>query len=251
MSPLASVPEQEHLPAAPLPTAAASRPTPRIVKKRVSLLLFCLVCFVGLSLYNYGLIHGLDHIGNSVGNAMPTAISILGWYTGVTIICAFSLLLGFGATIAEPGLTTFIYQVERLDGARFKMIILRLWVPVGVATGITVGVFSIVGFPNPMLANLGVVMVLYPVAAVMDGCAPSSLIAAAWDSAGVTTGEVTVPLVLSLGAGLARSTGVPGGFGLLGLASVLPITAALLAGILMIPPSRWMTERSRMYSTII
>jgi len=54
-------------------------------------------------------------------------------------------------------------------------------------------------------------------------------VAAAWDSAGMTTGEVTVPLVLSLGFGLARAGGHGGGYGLLGLASVCPILAALMA----------------------
>lgn len=238
-------------PADTSPETARSMPAAGPVRQRVSIAWWCFVCYVGLSLYNYGLIHGLDHIGNSVGNFLPEAMGLFGWTCGVGIVVLFTLLLGFGATIAEPGLTTFIYQVERLDGARFNMIILKLWVPVGVATGITVGVFTIVAVSNPMRAILLVLLVLYPVAAVMDGCAPSSLIAAAWDSAGVTTGEVTVPLVLSLGAGLARSSGVAGGFGLLGLASVLPITAALLAGISTIPPSRWMTERSRLPSTII
>ena len=71
-------------------------------------------------------------------------------------------------------------------------------------------------------------LVLYVLACICDFYVEPFLVAAAWDSAGMTTGEVTVPLVLSLEFGLARAGGHGGGYGLLGLASVCPILAALV-----------------------
>ena len=79
---------------------------------RIPTFFFCFVCYVGLSLYNFGLIHGLDVIGDSVGHALPKAIKEYGLWIGGALILVFTLILGVGATIAEPGLTTFIYQVH-------------------------------------------------------------------------------------------------------------------------------------------
>ena len=192
----------------------------------IHLIRFQLPCFWYLPA---GLEHGLDSIGGSVGNALPRAMDMYNTYPGGAIILLFTLVLGMGATIAEPGLTTFIYQIKRFTNGRFKMNVLERWVPLGVATGVTLGVFAIVsGFGMPMIVHL--LLVLYVITCALDYYAEPFLVAAAWDSAGVTTGEVTVPLVLSLGSGLARAGGCGGGYGLLGLASVCPIMAALLAG---------------------
>ena len=79
-------------------------------------------------------------------------------------------------------ITQRINQVERLAGDRFKMVVLRLWVPVGVALGVTLGVFAIISrLENPMLLIIQLLVVLYPIACILDVYAQSSLVAAAWD----------------------------------------------------------------------
>ena len=156
---------------------------------------------VGLVLFSLGLRLGLSPLGDMVGRDMGADADLL-------IVVLFSIVLGYGATVAEPALAAMGMQVENVTAGAFKKQLLVQAVAVGVAAGVTAGML-IVAYDVPML------VILLPAAALLAGLAavtPPRYLAIAWDSGGVTTGPVTVPLVLSLGLGIAAGKG---GFGIL------------------------------------
>lgn len=139
----------------------------------------------------------------------------------------FAAAIGFATTIAEPSLIAVALKAEEISGGSVASWGLRIAVAVGVSVGITVGTFRIVtGTPLYYYIIAGYVVVM-----VQTLFAPRSIIALAYDSGGVTTSTVTVPVVAALGLGLAAT--VPGrnpiidGFGLIAFASVFPIMAVL------------------------
>lgn len=197
-------------------------------RQSVSPLLFCVQCMIGLGLYKFGLEHGLTHMGNSIGGALPKATSLYPVWLGFLFVLLFALLLGFIATNAEPGLIIIENELKRMTSGDIDFRhIFRFWVPLGVATGLMGGVAAVIG--GSMLAVLLGIMATYPISCAAGLRSPDLTAAAIWDAAGVTTGEVTVPLVLSLGAQMAREFGMSGGFGLLALASVLPIGLSIIS----------------------
>ena len=118
--------------------------------------------------------------------------------------------------------------VENLTNGAFKKSLLMYTVSLGVGCGITLGVVKII-FDIP----LGHLLIPgYALAAVLTFLSSEEFVNVAWDSAGVTTGPVTVPLVLSLGIGIANSAGKGGdslsGFGIVTLASLFPIIAVMI-----------------------
>lgn len=196
---------------------------------------------IGLGLYNFGLEHGLTHMGNSAGAALPKATKIYPVWLGIVLIIFFALLLGYIATAAEPGLIIIENELKRMTSGNFDNKIFHFWVPLGVATGLMCGISAVIA-GSSMAIVLGI-MITYPISCVAGQKPPPLTTAAIWDAAGVTTGEVTVPLVLSLGAQMARSSGLSGGFGLLALASVLPIGLSLIRTSIVFQkttPGEWM-----------
>lgn len=192
---------------------------------------------LGLIIFNIGLTKGLAKLGTVVGSVMPAAFTAMAqvkqapiWdkKVGMWVALLFSWLLGFGATLAEPALSTLAITVEKLTDGGLKRGLVVGSVAVGVGTGIALGVLKIVaGLPLlPML------LVGYAIVCVLTLFSPEVLANVAWDSAGVTTGPITVPLVISLGLGLGNALGVSDGFGILSLASVCPIMTVLMAGLL-------------------
>jgi hypothetical protein len=136
-------------------------------------------------------------------------------------------LLGFGATLAEPALNALGLTVQKLTNGAFKKSMLMWSVAVGVAFGIAIGVAKlIIGFD---LAT--VLLPLYGVGLVLTLFSSEEFVNVAWDSAGVTTGPVTVPLVLAMGLGLGNAVSAIDGFGILSMASICPILAVLTMGI--------------------
>lgn len=197
------------------------------IRQKVNPLMFCAMCTMGLALYNFGLEHGLTHMGDSTGGALPKALTIYSTWVGIFLIVAFALLLGYIATAAEPGLIIIENEMKRMTSGNFDVKIFHFWVPLGVAVGLMLGISAVIAGSSMFIVLA--VMLTYPVSCVAGQRPPALTTAAIWDAAGVTTGEVTVPLVLSLGAQMARSSGLSGGFGLLALASVLPIGISLIS----------------------
>ncbi len=139
----------------------------------------------------------------------------------------FAACIGFATTLAEPSLIAVAIKAEEISGGAIGAWGLRLAVSVGVAFGISLGTYRIVTGTELYLY----IVAGYVVVIVQTIFAPKMIIGLAYDSGGVTTSTVTVPLVAALGLGLAST--VPGrnpmldGFGLIAFASLFPIIAVL------------------------
>ncbi|GAA3052107.1 MULTISPECIES: DUF1538 domain-containing protein [Actinomycetes] len=143
------------------------------------------------------------------------------------LIVAFGVLIGFATTMAEPALIAIADEAEEISEKRLRAGTLRILVACGVSAGIGIGVLRILtGAPFVML-----IAGLYLLAIVLLMLAPKEHVPLAFDLGGVTTSEITVPLITALGIGLASA--VPGrdmlmdGFGLIAFASVGPVLAVL------------------------
>ncbi|HIJ77923.1 MAG: DUF1538 domain-containing protein [Desulfobulbaceae bacterium] len=139
----------------------------------------------------------------------------------------FAAMIGFSTTIAEPSLIAVAYKAHEVSAGTISQWGLRITVALGVAFGISLGTFRIVtGTPLYLYILVGYLIVI-----VQTIFAPKGIIPLAYDSGGVTTSTVTVPLVAALGLGLSAT--VPGrnpaldGFGLIAFASLFPIITVM------------------------
>jgi len=191
----------------------------------------------GLTFFLEGLILGLMPLGERVGVKMPQRV-------GITIIAIFGLILGFGATLAEPAISalrTAGSSITAWDSPLLYMLLepysnwLIISVGVGVGIAVALGMFRF--YYNWSIKPL--IYIIIPVLLILSVIAYyndnlSKIIGLAWDCGAVTTGAVTVPLVLALGIGVSRSSnkgqGSSGGFGIILLASAFPILAVLILG---------------------
>ena len=191
---------------------------------------------IGMCVFNIGLTYGLGAIGGQAGTTLPAAFMevpisevspIYDEIIGLSIVILFAWILGFGATLAEPALNALGLTVQDLTNGAFKKSMLMYSVAGGVAFGIAIGVGKIVfGF------DLATVLIpLYLLAVVLTHFSSEEFVNVAWDSAGVTTGPVTVPLVLAMGLGLGSAVSATEGFGILSMASICPILAVLTMGL--------------------
>lgn len=194
---------------------------------------------VGLALFIQGLETALFPLGKLMANQL-TAPEFLGLdadaaatggpsrdWTAYLWVYLFAFSIGFATTIAEPSLIAVAIKANQVSAGAIGIWGLRIAVAIGVAVGITLGAFRIVtGTPLHYYIISGYVVVL-----AQTAFAPRKIIALAYDSGGVTTSTVTVPLVAALGLGL--STHIPGrnpvldGFGLIAFASLFPIMSVL------------------------
>lgn len=203
---------------------------------------------IGMIIFNLGLTYGLAKLGGQAGSMIPGAFTELStvdnsplyWFTlGILIALIFAFFLGFGATLAEPALNALGLTVENLTNGAFKKKTLMMAVSLGVGVGIAVGVAKIV-FDLP-LAYLLVPAYLF--ALVLTYFSSEEFVNVAWDSAGVTTGPVTVPLVLAMGLGLGQAVGAIEGFGILSMASIGPIITVLATGLYVNYRQKKLTEQ--------
>jgi len=195
-----------------------------------------LLVVIGLTLFIRGLEMGLFPLGESMANAFARKGSVL-W------LMLFAFALGFGTTVAEPALTAIAEKAGVLaaaagaigdtDLARREYVLgLRITVAVSVGIAIVLGVLRILkGWPVQRLIIGGYIGVM-----LLTPFAPAQIIGIAYDSGGVTTSTITVPLITALGVGLASSirgrNPVMDGFGLIALASLTPMLFVLGYGIL-------------------
>jgi len=156
-------------------------------------------------------------------------------------VYAFAFAIGFSTTIAEPALIAVALKAEQLSAGAINAWGLRIAVALGVAIGVSLGAFRIViGVPLHYFIMGGYVVVV-----VQTLFAPKLIVPLAYDSGGVTTSTVTVPLVAALGLGLAES--LPGrsplidGFGLIAFASLFPIITVMAYA----QASEWRAVRNR------
>ena len=197
---------------------------------------------VGMCLFNLGIALGLTPLGEQLGgNVVSSFASIQPWQSegfveplfksstaGKCLAILFGFLLGYGATLAEPALNALGSTVEKITVGAFKKNLLMQAVATGVALGIATGVAKIA-------FNLELWYLLIPPYAmllILTFISSEDFVNFGWDSAGVTTGPITVPLVLAMGLGIGAKTGAIDGFGVLSLASVGPIITVLTVGLL-------------------
>jgi hypothetical protein len=182
---------------------------------------------IGLTLFVHGLNMGLFPVGESMAYAFASKGSLF-W------LLAFAFALGFGTTVAEPALIAVANEAAEIaasgnmiensiDAKESYAYWLRITVAVSVGFAILVGVFRIIkGWPIQYLIIGGYIGVV-----IMTVFAPKEIIGIAYDSGGVTTSTITVPLVTALGVGLASSikgrNPMTDGFGLIAFASLTPM----------------------------
>jgi hypothetical protein len=194
------------------------------------------VAILGMTLFVSGLDFGLVELGTQAGGLLPTAFAkvsnlprspLYPYEMGIGLVLLFAALMGFGATIAEPALNAMGITVENLTDGAFRRQTLIHAVAAGVGLGTALGVAKIL-FDVPLAAML---LPGYLLALAMTIFSSEEYVNLAWDSAGVTTGPVTVPLVLAMGLGLGQAVHAREGFGILAMASVGPIVSVLAVGL--------------------
>ena len=189
---------------------------------------------LGLTCFIFGLEQGLFPIGESMGQSLARKGSLF-W------LMLFAFSLGFGTTIAEPALiaisaeaatvaaTAGFIDPDTVSQQNYSLG-LRLTVAVAVGIGILIGVVRILkGWPIHLMIAGGYLLVV-----LMTGIAPREIVGIAYDSGGVTTSTITVPLVTALGVGLASSikgrNPMIDGFGLIAFASLTPMIFVMVYG---------------------
>lgn len=190
---------------------------------------------IGLSLFLMGLEKALFPLGRVMASQLtdPTFISAHQFidldfhWANYYWVYLFAFAIGWSTTIAEPSLMAVAIKANEVSGGAVGATGLRHAVALGVAVGISLGCYRIVsGDPIHYYIISGYIIVI-----IQTRFAPSLIVPLAYDSGGVTTSTVTVPLVAALGLGLSES--VPGrnplldGFGLIAFASLFPIMSVM------------------------
>lgn len=191
---------------------------------------------IGMCIFNLGLTYGLSKLGGDVGSLVPAAFTeipgveispIYIYFIGVVLALLFAWAMGFGATLAEPALNALGETTEHLTNGVFKKKTLLLAVSLGVAFGIATGVAKLI-YDLPLV---WLIVPGYLLAIVLTYFSSEEFVNIAWDSAGVTTGPITVPLVLAMGLGIGNAMSSIEGFGILCLASIGPIVSVMITGL--------------------
>ena len=205
---------------------------------------------LGLALFLIGLEEALFPIGETMARQLVEASTegaevlagVVRWEDYWLIYC-FAAAIGFATTVAEPSLIAVALKAEEVSAGAVNALGLRIAVAVGVAAGVSLGCFRIVtGTPLPWY-----IVVAYVIVIIQTYLSNRTIVPLAYDSGGVTTSTVTVPVVTALGLGLAAS--VPGrsplidGFGLIAFASVFPIMSVLGYAIIAERVERWRKRR--------
>ena len=208
---------------------------------------------LGLALFLVGLEQALFPIGETMARQLtdPETIGKVGAalesdpaeagvdWRDYWLVYAFAAAIGFATTVAEPSLIAVSLKAEEVSGGAVRAWGLRLVVAIGVSVGVSLGCFRIVtGTPLPWY-----IIAAYVIVIVQTFRSSRTIVPLAYDSGGVTTSTVTVPVVAALGLGLAAN--IPGrsplidGFGLIAFASVFPIMSVLAYAI----ASSWWNKR--------
>jgi hypothetical protein len=191
---------------------------------------------IGMCIFNLGLTYGLSKLGGDVGTLVPAAFTevpgvevspIYIYVIGLTLALLFAWALGFGATLAEPALNALGETTEKLTNGVFKKKTLLIAVSLGVAFGIAAGLAKLI-FHLPLV---WMIVPSYLLAVVLTAFSSEEFVNVAWDSAGVTTGPITVPLVLAMGLGIGSAMNAVEGFGILCMASIGPILSVMITGL--------------------
>ncbi len=229
--------------------AVIRKPIPNLKKILTGFLLVLL----GLGFFLEGLEAALFPLGKLMAEQLTDPMFISHGDVGMDLnwwhykwVYVFAFAIGFSTTIAEPSLLAVAIKANQVSAGSIGVWGLRIAVALGVAFGITLGVFRIItGTPLYWYIICGYIVVVF-----QTFFSPKMIIALAYDSGGVTTSTVTVPLVAALGLGLAST--VPGrspildGFGLIAFASLFPIMSVLAYAQI----SEWQGKRAKEKSNL-
>lgn len=191
----------------------------------VSMAIGIAIVAIGVALFLQGLELSIFPVGKSLSNQFARKGS-------VPILLAFGFALGFSAVVAEPALIAVAQQAQDISGGRIDALTLRLIVATSVGFVVALGVFrTIFGYPLQWFMIIGYILVV-----IVTYFAPEEIVGLAYDSGGVTTNIVTVPLIAALGIGLASSirgrNPLIDGFGLVALAVMVPMISVQVYGII-------------------
>ncbi len=200
----------------------------------ISLVVGGVIVVLGLTFFIYGLELALFPIGETIAHALARKGS-------AAMVLIFAFLLGFGTTMAEPSLTAIAREASAVaasagaivdtDESRSRYVLgLRLTVAFSVGFALVLGVLRIIfAWSLPVMIISGYILVI-----LVTAVAPDDIVGIAYDSGGVTTSTVTVPLVTALGIGLASSlrdrNPMTDGFGLIAFASLTPMVFVMVYG---------------------
>ncbi len=199
-----------------------------VIRKNVAhmhkIIVGIILIILGLYAFIIGLEMGLFPIGETIAFQLTAMKNHL-------LIYLFAFLIGFSTTMAEPALLAIAIKAEEISQGTIKQMVLRFIVALGVAIGIALGSYRIVaGDPIHYYIIVGYIFVI-----IMTYFTPQYIIPIAYDSGGVTTSTVTVPLVAALGLGLAENiegrNPLIDGFGLIAFASLFPMLTVMGYGI--------------------
>ncbi len=206
---------------------------------RKNIIVGFLFVVIGLGLFLVGLEQTLFPLGRLMAaqltdptflqDAAGRGVAVLVWQDYYWVYL-FALAIGFSTTLAEPALIAVSMKANMVSGGTIGVWSLRIAVAIGVGVGVSLGCYRIItGYPLHYFIAAGYLVVI-----AQTVFAPKMIVPLAYDSGGVTTSTVTVPLVTALGLGLAEA--VPGrsplldGFGLVAFASLFPIISVLAYG---------------------
>ncbi len=200
-----------------------------VIRKNIKNIKTVFLGFVFVVIGLYAFILGLELGLFSLGESMAAELTATGssW-----IIYTFGFAIGFATTMAEPALMAVAKKSKEISDGKINDFALRLFVALGVAFGIALGSFRIIDGGHIHYY----IIVGYMIVIALTFIAPKYIIPIAYDSGGVTTSTVTVPLVAALGIGLA--TNIEGrsplidGFGLIAFASLFPMISVMAYGII-------------------
>jgi nitrogen regulatory protein PII len=200
-----------------------------ILKKKIDDLKTVIIGFILVILGLYAFILGLEMGLFALGESMAYQLTKAG---NMWVIYIFAFAIGFSTTMAEPALMAIAKKAKDISDGKINDLTLRIFVAAGVAFGISLGAFRIVEGGHIHYY----IIIGYMIVVALTFIAPKHIIPIAYDSGGVTTSTVTVPLVAALGIGLA--TNIEGrdplidGFGLIAFASLFPMITVMAYGII-------------------
>ncbi len=180
----------------------------------------------GMVLFLLGVEIGILPMGKALGAELPRRGSL-------SLIIGIAFLLGFAATVAEPDVIVLTNQVDTVSGGAIARNVLVYIIALGVAFFVVMAMLRILlGFPIAYLMAAG-----YTIIIILALFTPAEFVPVAFDSGGVTTGPMAVPIILALGLGfssvLAGKSAMSDGFGLIGLASIGPVIGVMVMGMVL------------------
>jgi len=184
-----------------------------------------IMVILGLTFFLLGINLGFLPFGEAIGSELPMKGSL-------SFLLILSLIIGFVATIAEPGVRVLSNEVDYVSGGAIPELVLLFSISLGIGLFLSLGVLRIIyGINFSYLFIIGYIFVI-----ILSFFTPPNFVGIAFDAGGVTTGPVTVPIILSLGLGISSVLGgksaLSDGFGLIGLSSIGPVISIMIMGVL-------------------